>query len=479
MKERRLVFLSHANPEDNEFASWLGTRLTAAGYEVWTDVLKLLGGETFWRDIGDAIKEEAAVVIVTLSYASYQKDGVLDEIALAVGTGRKLNKDQFVIPVRLDTLPFSDFPEQLIRLNAIDFSSNWADGLSTLLKTLKETQIPQSIGNFGEALAAWQQFKLRQSASTSDTPESIFSNWFQISSLPSHINFSRFKASQKVMERAFSEFQSPVTRHERLAVGFADTATLQKEISSAIPLEHAYRIPLEEFLNGQATNGPQISWWDTRNMITGLLRQAWEHFMRSQGLLLCEFAHGSAWFIPLDLIEGNIVAFQDENGKRRRRRLVGRSERRGVYWHFAVSGKVSLADPRHITLRPHVVFTQDGRTPLDSKARTARLRKSFCKNWWNDRWRDLIRAFAAALANEREEFSLPLGGDGVATIAASPMSFDAPLSIVENGSVSAAEEDPVEDETEADVLDDLEGGLDEEEFEDLFEDEEDSDRDVV
>ena len=479
MKERRLVFLSHANPEDNEFASWLGTRLTAAGYEVWTDVLKLLGGETFWRDIGDAIKEEAAVVIVTLSYASYQKDGVLDEIALAVGTGRKLNKDQFVIPISLDTLPFSDFPEQLIRLNAIDFSSNWADGLSTLLKTLKETQIPQSIGNFGEALADWQQFKLRQSASTSDTPESIFSNWFQISSLPSHTNFSRFKASQKVLERAFSEFQSPVTQYERLAVSFTDTATLQKEISSAIPLEHAYRIPLEEFLNGRATNGPQISWWDARNMVTGLLRQAWEHFMRSQGLLLCEFAHGSAWFIPLDLIEGNIVAFQDEKGKRRRRRLVGRSERRGVYWHFAVSGKVSLADPQHITLRPHVVFTQDGRTPLDSKARAARLRKSFCKNWWNDRWRDLIRAFAAALANEREEFSLPLGGDGVATIAASPMSFDAPLSIVENGSVSAAEEDHVEDETEADVLDDLEGGLDEEEFEGLFEDEEDSDRDVV
>ena len=479
MKERCLVFISHANPEDNEFASWLGTRLTAAGYEVWADVLKLLGGETFWRDIGNAIKEEAAVVIVALSHASYQKDGVLDEIALAVGTGRKLDKDQFVIPVRLDTLSFSDFPEQLIRLNAIDFSSNWADGLSTLLKILKETQIPQSTDDFGEALAAWQQFKLRQSASTSDTPESIFSNWFQISFLPSHINFSRFKASQKAMERAFSEFQSPTAPYERLAVSFADTATLQKELSSNIPLEHAYRVSLEEFLNGQATDGPQISWWDARNMVTGLLRQAWEHFMRSQELLLCEFAHGSAWFIPLDLIEGNIAAFQDENGKRRRRRLVGRSEKREVYWHFAVSGKVSLTDPQHITLRPHVVFTQDGRTPLDSKARTARLRKSFCKNWWNDRWRDLIHAFATTLANEKEEFSLPLGGDVVATIAASPMSFDAPLSIVENGSVSAAEEDHVEDETGADVLDDLEGGLDEEEFEDLFDDEEDSDREVV
>ncbi len=472
MKERRLVFISHANPEDNEFASWLGTRLAAAGYEVWADVLNLLGGETFWRDIGDTIKEEAAVVIVALSCASYQKDGVLDEIALAVNTGRKLKKQQFVIPVRLDDLPFSDFPEQLIRLTAIDFSPNWADGLSKLLTTLKDTQVPQSTSDFGEALAAWQKFKLRQSASISDTPESVFSNWFQISSLPSHIYFSRFNASQEAMGRAFNEFQSPAAPYLRLAVSFADAATLQMETPD-IPLDHAYRVPLARFLNGHKTDGPQISWRDARNMVTGLLRHAWEQFARSQGLLLYEFAHGSAWFIPLDLIEGNIATFQDENGKKRRRRLVGRSETRGVYWHFAVSGKVSIADPQHLTLHTHVVFTQDGKTPLDSKSRADRLRKSFCKNWWNDRWRDLLRAFVAALANGKEEFSLSLGGDAAATIAARPMSFDVPLSIANDPPVSTAEEDHVEDEIEADALGDPDSDLDETESEDQFDDEDD------
>ncbi len=478
MKERRLVFISHANPEDNEFASWLGTRLTAAGYEVWTDVLNLLGGETFWRDIGNVIREEAAAVIVALSHESYRKDGVLDEIALSVNTGRGLGKKQFIIPVRLDDLPFSDFPEQLIRLNAIDFSHNWADGFSTLLKTLQDARITQSTSDFGEALATWQEFKLRQSASISDTPESVCSNWFQITSLPSHINFSRFNASQEAMLRAFNTFQIPTVRYARLAVSFADAAMLQMQ-TPEIPLEHAYRVPLQQFLDGQETDGPQVSRRDARNMVTRLLRQAWEQFSQSQGLLLYEFAHGSAWFVPLNLIEGNIATFQDENGKQRRRRLVGRSEKRKIYWHFAVSGKMSLTVPQHLVLRPHVVFTEDGKTPLDSKARTARLRKSFCKNWWNDRWRDLLRAFVTVLANEKEEFSLSLGGDAVATIAASPMDFDAPLSIAENGSVPAAEEDHVEDETEADILDDLEGDLDEKEFENLFDDEEDNDREAV
>ncbi len=460
MKERRLVFISHANPEDNEFASWLGTRLTAAGYEVWADVLNLLGGETFWRDIGDAIREEAATVIVALSRASYQKDGVLDEIALAVNTGRQLNKQQFVIPIRLDDLSFPDFPEQLIRLNAIDFSPNWADGFSILLKTLKDTQVPQSTSDFGEALASWQKFKLRQSASISDTPESVFSNWFQICSLPSHINFSRFDASQsqEAVQHAFDKFQSPTARHMRLAVSFANADTLQME-TSGIPLEHADRVPLAQFLDGRR----QVSRRDAQNMVIGLLRKAWEQFARSQGLLLYKFAHGSAWFVPLNLIERNIATFQDENGKKRRRWLVGRSETRGVYWHFAVSDKISIADPRHLALRTHVVFTQDGKTPLDSQSRAARLRKSFCKNWWNDRWRDLLRAFVADLANGKEELSLALGGDAVATIAASPMCFEAPLSITENGSGSIAEEDHAEDEAEADdLLDPEDDGYEEE-----------------
>jgi hypothetical protein len=41
--ERGLVFISHASPEDNEFVLWLGSRLTALGYEVWADILKLRG----------------------------------------------------------------------------------------------------------------------------------------------------------------------------------------------------------------------------------------------------------------------------------------------------------------------------------------------------------------------------------------------------------------------------------------------------
>src|SRR5688572_13373431 len=56
---RRLVFISHANPEDNSFTRWLATQLSSNGYLVWSDITNLLGGEEFWDGIEDAIRIHA------------------------------------------------------------------------------------------------------------------------------------------------------------------------------------------------------------------------------------------------------------------------------------------------------------------------------------------------------------------------------------------------------------------------------------
>ena len=45
---RDILFVSHANPEDNEFSQWLSLQLAREGYPVWCDLTKLLGGEDFW-----------------------------------------------------------------------------------------------------------------------------------------------------------------------------------------------------------------------------------------------------------------------------------------------------------------------------------------------------------------------------------------------------------------------------------------------
>ena len=41
---RDALFISHASPEGSVFTLWLGARLSAAGYEIRADVLRLRSG---------------------------------------------------------------------------------------------------------------------------------------------------------------------------------------------------------------------------------------------------------------------------------------------------------------------------------------------------------------------------------------------------------------------------------------------------
>lgn len=452
--QRKLVFISHANPEDNEFVSWLGTRLIAAGYEVWADIFQLVGGEAFWRDIGTAIKEEAATVITVLSRSSYQKDGVLDEIAMAVGTGRKLAKPSFVIPIRLDDLPYGDFPEQLIRLNAIDFAANWADGLARVQEALIKAGVPRANSSPANAFDQWRSFRLRQSGAIAEAAEQLSSNWLRIIELPQQVNFCRFGADSKAVAKALSAFTTPIVPLERLGLTFSDAPNIVIDDAPSISVEHAYEFNVQRFLAGERQTGPEVRRGNASNMLTNLLRQAWENFARWRGLLPYEFSNSTGWFVPLDLLDGNKATYLDGAGKSRWKRLVGRSEKRQVYWHFAVTAYASLGDEPHFVLRPQVVFTTDGKTPLDSKTRAASLRRSFCKNWWNDRWHGLLAAFVSFLSEGSDEFLLPLGADKSARIEGRLLGFDSTLSIVGDSIAILEDETSADDETEADALDD-------------------------
>lgn len=451
---RKLVFISHANPEDNEFVSWLGTRLIAAGYEVWADIFQLVGGEAFWRDIGTAIKEDAATVIAVLSRSSYQKDGVLDEIAMAVGTGRKLSKPSFVIPVRLDDLPYGDFPEQLIRLNAVDFAANWADGLARVQEALIKSGVPRENSSPANAFDQWRAFRLRQSGAVTEATEPVSSNWLRILDLPEQINFCRFGGEPKAVAKALASFTTPIVPLERLGLTFSDAPNLVIDDAPSISVEHAYEFDVQKFIAGERQTGPEVRRGDASNMLTNLLRQAWENFAKSRGMLAYEFSNSTGWFMPLNLLDGNKATYTDVAGKSRWKRLVGRSEKRQVYWHFAVTAYASLGDDPHFVLRPQVVFTTDGKTPLESKARAASLRRSFCKNWWNDRWHGLLAAFVSFLSDGNDEIHLPLGADKFARIEGRLLGFESTLSIIGDSVAVMEDEATVDDETEADALDD-------------------------
>ena len=61
---REALFISHANPEDNAFTLWLGAKLSALGYEVFADVLRLRGGDDWERILEEVIRAKAAKVLL-------------------------------------------------------------------------------------------------------------------------------------------------------------------------------------------------------------------------------------------------------------------------------------------------------------------------------------------------------------------------------------------------------------------------------
>ena len=101
---RRLLFISHANPQDNAAAAWFSTQLTLLGYEVWCDLQNTHGSESeFWLKVQKKIEQEAAKFIFLLSDTSRDlenKRGVYKELQAADNTGQ----DNFIIPIRIEKL---------------------------------------------------------------------------------------------------------------------------------------------------------------------------------------------------------------------------------------------------------------------------------------------------------------------------------------------------------------------------------------
>jgi hypothetical protein len=460
-KERKLVFISHANPEDNNSTLWLASRLRAAGYLVWSDLTQLFGGEIFWNDIEDAIRNHAAKVVVVLSQAAQQKDGVLDEINLAVSIERTHKLERFVVPVRIDDLPFGHVKSNLARKNIIDFQSNWADGLAKLLKVLERDVLPREQRPPERKVGAWMQNILAGNQRIARKQQQIIANWFRITELPKALNFFRVPIQTDKIASRFQTFPFPWFPYRDMVATFADKDAVKNFLYSHEYPTKAHTIPVSTILENEPHSLPEFERREAINQLSYLIRDGWNRGMRDKGLRSYEMANsGIAWLVSKGLIQGEWVKFADMDGVTRRRHLVGWSEKRKVYWHFAMQARPELGQTLRLALEPHVVFTADGSTSLSSQQRMHRLRRGFCKNWWNARWRDLMLAYTTFVANPNGMIPIPMGSEVSALIDARPFLFESPASLT---GLEPSEYESVETDAELDAMaEDADWDMDEE-----------------
>src|ERR1700674_1831770 len=134
------LFLSYAG-EDGALADWLALKLVSEGYRVWSDRIKLLGGESYPKDISAAIRERTFRFVPLLSHYSVAKENPLKERTLAQAVSRERH-EEFIIPINVDGIKPHELDFQSTDLVYIAFHESWSRGLGQLLKKLQQISAP-------------------------------------------------------------------------------------------------------------------------------------------------------------------------------------------------------------------------------------------------------------------------------------------------------------------------------------------------
>lgn len=456
---RESIFISHATPEDNGFVRWLGARLELAGFSVWHDLGQLKGGDYFWDKIEDAIRNESFRFLAVVSKVAVGKPGVKDEWALAQTIEK--STPGFVIPLRLDDYDFSLLPIGIHRKNVIDFANGWHKGLAALLDTLTEANAPKVSAPDPRSARHWLAETKEGAILRSESKESLDSTWLSVVSLPP-IESARILGNEREIKLTDLNRRIPWFEHEDRIVGFAKAADLVSHMSKSVMLKSSNGVDSATFIERGSTFGDKpVSALEARKRVANLVRQSWELTMEAKGLGVHEQSGGrKVFYVTPELTKGRgeKIAFLDVDGRKRRKALNGRSDRRKANWCYAVGMVPQFDEPWRIELRSTIVFTDDDGKPLNSPARAHRLRMSFCRSWWNDRWRGFLRAFLAFIADGSNTIELPVGSGRNVVVSATPIMFSSPVGL--SDLVPLVDDDPIEEPD--DDLGDLDE-LDEEE----------------
>lgn len=442
---RESIFISHATPEDNAFTLWLGNRLDAMGYDVWADIFRLHGGDNWEVILEEAIRQRARKVLVVSNPVSVAKQGVRNEISLALATGKGINDDSFVIPLRMAEYEPSF---QMVHAQRIDFMGGWAQGLRDLIETLESAGLPRR--GASERSRIWRELSLRDGRSVVETGERLVSNWLRVKALPRDLRIYDFAGGISIgaKDRAIKTCSLPVVPLGRGFLTFASPPVLFEHFGDSLPMSITGIVETEEFLTRGAPDY-RIDANDARRHVVDLMRQGFNHRLGQAGLQATEMASGrSMWWPDKNSAGLEKKAFSWEDGLSGRRQVVGQSKARNVFWHYGVSAWPATAPFPHFRLSGHVIFTVDGRSTVGDAKRMHMMRRTLCKSWRNDRWRDLMLAFLGWVVGDATEMSIDMGGDAFITLEVPPVQFDVPFGLDAD---ATAVEEQVEEEA-GDIL---------------------------
>jgi hypothetical protein len=464
-----MLFLSHANPEDNDFTRWLALQLAKDGYGVWCDLTKLLGGENFWKDAEEAIRSRTIKFIYVLSRTSNEKEGPRNELQIAKNVFRRdKSLHDFIVPLHVDDLPHAEINVLLTSLNAIPFERSWAKGYSQLLEVLEREKVPKHPSFNPAAVQSWWREQFSAEKGVKAEPETYLSNSLPIKTHPQSVwlhtlvrsTVGEIRPENRMTHAGFMDGIDLVT--------FASAEDIKPALGEGVSVIESNAFPVQDLLVGKT----QIEAKKGRYFLSRLLRECWERWIGSSALGTYVLSNRSNCYFFKKEAQPNVdVHFTNPEGKKTYRSVVGyatQADGTKRYWHFAVQARPVLAPSLGYLISSHVIFTSDGVTPWSSHTKMHSARRRQCKSWFNPEWRDRLLATLHWLSQGSSALSIPAGSDVRIEASVIPQEFESEVSYLDPPTrkqrllLSESKTAEVEDVVENDIEDDEEDESEEE-----------------
>ena len=403
---RNKIFISHANPADNDFTKWLSLKLIGLGYNVWCDILFLDKGVDTWREIEPEIRENTCRFLIVLSTISNKSDGVLKELSVADSVKKTINDDSFIIPLRIDSnLLFSEMNIQLNRLNAIDFTKSWINGLRDLVESFEKNNIPKNIKDLTLSNDLYTKIFLHD-RTVIQKKEVYETNWFKIKSFPSYIYFHYINPDDN--DYFNINFPFPVIKYKNTICTFSSDIGYDNKNNGLIENEKIKKISVTDILTHKSFP-PFIDSNECRLFLVRLVNDGFNKMMSSREFKSYSLSNKTGYWFEKGYLN---------NDKINNIKMVGK--RKNNTWHFGISGYTKLIPFPIFIFTSHIFFTTDGKLLLSSKEKQHKLRIKQGKSWYNNTWRNKIISYIDYLANSKDCFNIPVGKTETVIIFSKP-----------------------------------------------------------
>lgn len=440
---KKHLFISYAT-EDAPLAEWLTLRLTSEGYLVWCDRFKLLGGESYPRNIDKAIKEETFRVLAILSKNSVNKEFPTKERTLALSIGKKSGID-FMIPINKDGILPHELDWMSSDITFIPFYENWLIGFKKLLKKLESINAPKERTNGRNVVADW----LCENECLFEKEEMLWTNILEILEIPQCVTRYTFKQNPKY-------------------IGLMNWVSYKQREGEIYWSFERPDIDENQILNKQLIN------WRERNSdkqilktITFLLRRQIEEYCVKKGMR--KNLEDRIYFPEEYRIE-----YTTYSGKKTY--IKASFERKFknpsgivtiVKYHLAPVFRVDISNIEKPIIRIILrMYLTDNAGAEFKGAGVQKKRKRITKNWWNHEWLSRLIAVCQWISDGKDNIVIPIVDNQNIVINGNLIRLSSPISINEE----ILTENIIPNENENDIVDTdiIEDDIDEQDEQDEF-----------